>query len=1272
MLLWTEVSGITNANVLDFTFQYFDGSNWIDYGWGGFGSGDFPEMDREAYFIGRNGDALVGLPIPAGYNESIPIRMDFDNGTYQVTTSVESFVDGAANNPGDRVYLSQSDTLIVESNPAVLDLTVAEGLPTGVPEDAGFAHFTATLSNTGGDVPENVLLWTEVAGITNANVLDFTFQYFDGTNWIDYGWGGFGSGDFPEMDREAYFIGRDGDALIGLPIPANSSASTPIRMNFDNGTYQVTTSVESFVDGAANNPGDRVYLSQSDTIEVEQFVAPQLSIAPASHDFDEVGEFDSATTQFTIGNDGSSMTELTLGTIEVTGSDASAFQVSGGSCSENDVLFGGDTCDLEVTFVPGASGSFTDAKLSVASDANIATANLSGTGILPDWSDSFDGAFDEAGWQFFSFNGTTLGTPATAQIATGDYLQISDPVAVFAGGFIPRSFGESRVTSLVNADGTNTGTSPDNQIDQGVISHFNPDMLEGYAAYLRYELNFQDLVLVKFDADNIDPALIDERVRIAESSDDDWSMDRMYVVELDVVDQGGGESLLVARAFDADTGELLATVEAVDGDDAGEGAPHAPGYAGVTAIANSTGVNGTFDTASGVSSFGSADLSTNSIDFGAVETGATDQQTVTLTNNGNAALVISDITIGGAAAADYTLQNETCLSASPLAAGANCTFDVDFSAGDTGQRSAEVLIDSSASTSPDMVLLDAAVFASELTLTPPTQDFGDVLLGASSSVFTFTVGNNGDGVTDLALNSIDTTGDFNIVAGGSCTASSVLDGGESCTVDVEFAPNSVGMLSGTLNIGSDVGTVIATLEGDGIQPAITITPASLNFGDQEVSTTSAEGTVTIANSGSADLTISSVSMPNAPFAQTASGTCSIPGVLTPASTCTLSYTFSPTVIGTQSTSIVVTSDAPSSPDSFSLVGNGVMPVVAVNPAAVNFDDIETVLVGNQSAAQTIQVSNTGTTPLIIDNVTIAGSNAGDFDISSNGCPDGTILNSGLSCNVGVFFAPTDVGARTAGLQINSNAPTSPDNVPLSGTGAEVAALAINPPSFDFNGVVEGDTATTTFTLSNSGDPVSSLDLTSIAVTGAEFSVAAGGTCSATSTLIGGDDCTVIVEFAPTAVGAVNGTLTVESDAGNVSATLDGEGLAAANLQITPTEEDFGSVLITESATSSFSLSNTGDPVTTITLDAPALAAATDTEFSISGGNCAAGTALTGGGPACTVEITFDPISPGRHPFTGTLEVGSDANNVSATLSGASELPDWEDGFGNADAGLKRL
>ena len=197
------------------------------------------------------------------------------------------------------------------------------------------------------------------------------------------------------------------------------------------------------------------------------------------------------------------------------------------------------------------------------------------------------------------------GSPDFAGVDSG-YLRVTDADAVYAGGYVPRVFGDARVASVVNADETNTGVNPDNQIDQGVISHFDPTdgVLEGYVAYIRYELRYHELVLAKFDADDLDPPLIEKRVRLADFPEGDAAMmGKSYGVMLEAVsDDGGASRRLVASAFDADTNAYLARVEALDTN------PYSSGYTGVAAITNSGGVNGTFGASGADASFLTLDI----------------------------------------------------------------------------------------------------------------------------------------------------------------------------------------------------------------------------------------------------------------------------------------------------------------------------------------------------------------------------------------------------------------------------------------------------------------------------------------------------------------------------------------------------------------------------------------------------------------------------------------------------------------------------------------
>jgi hypothetical protein len=92
-------------------------------------------------------------------------------------------------------------------------------------------------------------------------------------------------------------------------------------------------------------------------------------------------------------------------------------------------------------------------------------------------------------------------------------------------------------------------------------------------------------------------------------------------------------------------------------------------------------------------------------------------------------------------------------------------------------------------------------------------------------------------------------------------------------------------------------------------------------------------------------------------------------------------------------------------------------------------------VGSTGAAQTVTLSNSGNAPLTIDGVTLAGDNPGDFAIAANAC--GTTLAAGASCNIGVTFRPTALGARSAILRVtddSNNVAGSTQEVTLSGVG----------------------------------------------------------------------------------------------------------------------------------------------------------------------------------------------------------------------------------------------
>jgi hypothetical protein len=107
-------------------------------------------------------------------------------------------------------------------------------------------------------------------------------------------------------------------------------------------------------------------------------------------------------------------------------------------------------------------------------------------------------------------------------------------------------------------------------------------------------------------------------------------------------------------------------------------------------------------------------------------------------------------------------------------------------------------------------------------------------------------------------------------------------------------------------------------------PAATLSASSLTYGNQNTGTTSAAQPVTLTNSGTAPLSLTSVAIGGTnpgDFAQT--NNC--PATLMVNATCTVNVTFAPTAAGARSATLTFTDNAPSVTQSVALSGTGVVP-----------------------------------------------------------------------------------------------------------------------------------------------------------------------------------------------------------------------------------------------------------------------------------------------------------------------------------------------------------
>lgn len=339
--------------------------------------------------------------------------------------------------------------------------------------------------------------------------------------------------------------------------------------------------------------------------------------------------------------------------------------------------------------------------------------------------------------------------------------------------------------------------------------------------------------------------------------------------------------------------------------------------------------------------------------------------------------------------------------------------------------------------------------ASSVSFSPTLLQYSTVPIGSTSQSQTVLLRNMGS--LSLSISSITTNGDF---AETNTCGSSVPAAG-SCTLSVTFTPTTAGIRNGSISIQDNAtGTpqvINLTGTGSGTVAVVALSPASLSFSAQSLGTSSAAQTVTLSNTGTATLNVSSIQI-TGDFAQT--NNC--PSALASNLSCTFNVSFIPTVIGTRNGTLTLGDNAQNTPQSVSLTGTGSAASTTATVTPTNLAFLGRA-VSSTSATQTVALTNTGSASLNISGIQIAG----DF-AQTNNCP--TALATNLSCTLNVSFTPTSTGSRSGTLTLTDNAQGGAQFVNLSGLGVDFS-LSSAPTSSTLKA---GKTATYQLTVSPLG------------------------------------------------------------------------------------------------------------------------------------------------------------------------------------------------------------
>jgi hypothetical protein len=587
---------------------------------------------------------------------------------------------------------------------------------------------------------------------------------------------------------------------------------------------------------------------------------------------------------------------------------------------------------------------------------------------------------------------------------------------------------------------------------------------------------------------------------------------------------------------------------------------------------------------------------------------------------------------------------------------------------------------------PDPTVYEPAFVQKWTAGTPPMLSFSATSLlfnttaiGAADTPQTVTIQNTGTTAAQLGIQlssgySESPLSDFL----ESTTCGTTLAASSSCTITVTFAPgpplaSCVLPDCGPTSRGAEILITDNAVQGDqtislsgtsSVGASVTISPNPIVFPAQAAGTSSTPLYVSLEATGDTPFAASSIALsgPNATDFQltlTGVGGNNCTSLFPPGSLCALDVTFSPpaAATGTRTATLTFTDNAADSPQSVTVTGT-VAGSYALNLSPSTVSPTFPVAFGTSSYGE-LSFENPSTTNTVeVTSLSISGTNAGDFSVTSIDCSTAGALPMtvapGATCYADITFNPAAgaSGLRTATLTVGTSPAISGlPTIALQGDAVTNSQPGMSffqiPSPMNFGGLQVGQTSnneSVLFTITNNA-PIpctgggfncgAPLIVNSITPGLGDYTVSAtvfGSTTCAPFpvTIPTGENCDFEVTFTPAAAGPRNTTLTIQSNdpQGTVQLPVYGTGLTVPLGEFLQTALNFGNSAIgVASPPMTTTLQNTGESA----LNISAVSASGD--FNVSANTCTGSLAPQA---TCTISITFTPPTAGFS--TGMLTV----------------------------------
>jgi hypothetical protein len=323
-------------------------------------------------------------------------------------------------------------------------------------------------------------------------------------------------------------------------------------------------------------------------------------------------------------------------------------------------------------------------------------------------------------------------------------------------------------------------------------------------------------------------------------------------------------------------------------------------------------------------------INAHDLDFGTVYTngspGTTNPQILTIKNTGMAPLTNWS---GGLVNPPFS-DDYNCDLPGGVPPGGTCSYMFGFSPTSVGPAATSTTLSSNGGS---VTVNLSGTGSSSTTIqgqraTPRSLDFGPVGVGVTSPQLAVTITNLSAAfsITGWSIGAVSAPfSTSNDCSGGLAPLAS-------CHINYTFHPTAAGTFTATPPITNSDGSFSVSLQGVGVAPSLTADATWLDFGPVLPGVTSPQQVVTLTNTGLSPIGgWPTVLLSAPPF--TVKQDCSIiAGGLLPGQSCHYYYTYTPTFVGTYSTTSHINSDAGSI--GITLMGETYIPIPVYLPLVI--------------------------------------------------------------------------------------------------------------------------------------------------------------------------------------------------------------------------------------------------------------------------------------------------------------------------------------------------